>query len=142
MDVKTILDYIYESPENTNPNILGPMLEELKASGEKELWTITFKGDTYDYCGFGWEQQVMEEAPERIKTIKKQFLAGSSITNLEDYPMDYNMMTGCIGYTTADLDTYYYESEIPEEVAAKLVSFPYTPSSNNEVLKAVYLNDN
>ena len=45
MDTQTILKYVMNSPENTNPNVLKGMLDALSESSDSEIWNIVFEGN-------------------------------------------------------------------------------------------------
>lgn len=43
MEIKDVIDYIEKTPANTNPNVLGTMLEELGGSGGAATYVHTIK---------------------------------------------------------------------------------------------------
>ena len=49
MEIQEILDYIGKTPANTNPNVLGTMLQELGGGGEPETITVNYSVDDIEY---------------------------------------------------------------------------------------------
>lgn len=82
MDNKTIIDYVLNSPENTNPVILNQMLDELKGGSVQML---KFVKDSYS-----------------LSVVEDEEAGGASWdldTSIEDFSQyDFVIVTNCTGY--------------------------------------------
>lgn len=138
MNNKTIIDYVLNSPENTNPVILNQMLDELSAgSGEDQtIWKICFYGD------FRQEQgEVDVSIGSEINSGQKQeqdellgngslyvyFIANTPLKKKTGQIEDYNehAIAQLIGWST-------------EPDGAPNIEFPYIPKEDNETLYPVW----
>lgn len=75
MDNKTILDYVLNSPENTNPAILNQMLDELKNSST-DNYTVkivgTWSGEVF--LGDDWAMEAQVPIGESIKLPDEELI--------------------------------------------------------------------
>lgn len=99
MDKDTILDYVTETPGNTNRAVLGSMLDEIGGGGAEPLIiNRTFDSDTESYTygdtTFGEVRQAFESG--RLVIIRTE---GDTTTNFDlVYGIDYNIASGnCSG---------------------------------------------
>lgn len=134
MTKEEIIAYVCDTPENSNPAVLGSLLDQFAAGqqGSKEVWTISFQTGTGDHGATISNDRASGQAEVDFDNgdmyeKKVFFVAGSTIVsktaakfNEDDEP------TYAIGW-----------SKTPN---GSLVTFPYTPTTSGETLYAVYEN--
>ena len=75
MDNKTILDYVLNSPENTNPAILNQMLDELKSSSTDNYTVKIVRNWTGEpFLGDGWIMETQAPIGESIKLPSEELI--------------------------------------------------------------------
>ena len=135
MTKEEIIAYVCDTPENSNPAVLGSLLDQFAAGqqGSGEVWQINFIAGRDDH-GATISSDVKQgqislnfgdNEPAGYAETSVFFLSGESIISKTAHKTDAEEEeTYAIGW-----------SKTPN---GSLVTFPYTPAASNETLYAIY----
>lgn len=81
MEVEDILNYVMDTPGNTNPNILKPMLSQLKGGSDGDILFITSHYEGREYLVLDATWQEIHDAALCVITLSdmKKLVCGTSI---------------------------------------------------------------